>query len=165
MLRSLLHNVVGDLMRLQVGSKIRFCLYFSCVPFPMNMANVPTSRRALLFFIPISFAACWTYLSSQRTMNSKTVTPIRAIMPHNVRQHPTYWFDDGSIIVRSSSTNNQEVAFKLHESLLRRQSRFVQKMLDHDSVASTTSEVLIPQELGVEVNDLTALLQHLYHDT
>jgi len=58
--------------------------------------------------------------------------------------------------------SNEEVCFKLHESLLRRQSRFVQKMLDNGTV---TSEVLIPGELGVQVQDLTALLEHLYHDT
>ncbi|KAG1827640.1 uncharacterized protein BJ212DRAFT_1258168 [Suillus subaureus] len=82
--------------------------------------------------------------------------------PHNVRQHPTYWFNDGSLVIRSRSMSNGEVCFKLHESLLRRQSRFVQRMLD--SGTSTDSEVLIPPELGVQVQDFTALLEHLYHD-
>ncbi|OJA14272.1 hypothetical protein AZE42_08832 [Rhizopogon vesiculosus] len=81
----------------------------------------------------------------------------------NIRQHPTYWFDDGSIIVRSHNTSHEEVYFKLHEGLLRRQSRFVRKMLDSET--SAASEVLIPQELGVQVHDLIALLEHLYHDT
>ncbi|KAG0701691.1 hypothetical protein DFH29DRAFT_805965 [Suillus ampliporus] len=80
----------------------------------------------------------------------------------NVRQHPTYWFNDGSIVVRSRNMRNEEVCFKLHESLLRRQSRFVQRMLDNET---STEEVLIPPELGVQVHDLTALLEHLYHDT
>lgn len=59
--------------------------------------------------------------------------------------------------------SNGEIYFKLHESLLRRQSRFVQRMLD--SGTSADSEVLIPPELGVQVQDLIALLEHLYHDS
>jgi hypothetical protein len=82
--------------------------------------------------------------------------------PPNIRQHPTYWFNDGSIVIRSRSMSNGEVCFRLHKSLLRRQSRFVQKMLD--SGTSADSELLIPPELGVQVQDLTALLEHLYHD-
>ncbi|KAG2121940.1 hypothetical protein DEU56DRAFT_833351 [Suillus clintonianus] len=82
--------------------------------------------------------------------------------PQNIRQHPIYWFNDGSIVVRSRSISNGEVCFKLHESLLRRQSRFVQMMLDSGTSAK---EMLIPPELGVQVHDLTALLEHLYHDT
>lgn len=131
----------------------------------MNLLpNVTSSRRVLLTLVPISLAAGWIYWSSQRTANNKA--SLRTSMttePQNVRQHPTYWFDDGSIIVRSRNTSNEEVCFKLHESLLRRQSRFVQKMLD--SGTSTTLEVLIPRELGVQIHDLTALLEHLYHDT
>lgn len=57
-----------------------------------------------------------------------------------------------------------DVCFKLHESLLRRQSRFVQRMLD-SGTSVDSEEVLIPPELGVQVHDLTALLEHLYHDT
>ncbi|KAG1738290.1 hypothetical protein EDD22DRAFT_787236 [Suillus occidentalis] len=85
--------------------------------------------------------------------------------PHNVRQHPTYWFKDGSIIIRSRSVSNGEVRFKLHESLLRRQSRFIQRMLDNRTRADSEEIVLIPPELGIQVHDLTALLEHLYHDT
>ncbi|KAG1725715.1 uncharacterized protein EDB91DRAFT_1167667 [Suillus paluster] len=81
----------------------------------------------------------------------------------NVRQHPTYWFNDGSIVIRSRGMSNEEVCFKLHESLLRRQSRFVQRMLDNSG--SSTEEISIPPELGVQVHDLTALFEHLYHDT
>lgn len=128
----------------------------------MNLANMTNSRRALFTLVPISLAA--VYWSSQRTINNKA--DLHASMTtelHKVRQHPTYWFDDGSIIVHSHSTSNEGVCFKLHESLLRRQSRFIQKMLDSET--SAASEVFIPQELGVQVHDLTALLEHLYHDT
>ncbi|KAG2135190.1 uncharacterized protein EDB93DRAFT_1242578 [Suillus bovinus] len=83
----------------------------------------------------------------------------------NARQHPTYWFNDGSIVIRSRDMSNGEVCFKLHGSLLRRQSRFVQRMLDSSGTSADSEEVLIPPELGVQVQDLTALLEHLYHDT
>jgi hypothetical protein len=132
----------------------------------MNLLpNATSSRRVLLTLVPISLAVGWTYWSSQRTANNKASlhTSLMTTEPQNVRQHPTYWFDDGSIIVRSRDTSNEDVCFKLHESLLRRQSRFVQKTLD--SGTSATLEVLIPRELGVQVHDLTALLEHLYHDT
>ncbi|KAG1839178.1 hypothetical protein C8R48DRAFT_741759 [Suillus tomentosus] len=129
-----------------------------------NLTNVTTSRRALLTLIPVSLAAGLTYWLSWCTTSSKaSLCTTMTTEPHNARQHPTYWFNDGSIVIRSRSMSNKEVCFKLHGSLLRRQSRFVQRMLD--SEISADSEVLIPPELGVQVQDLTALLEHLYHDT
>lgn len=130
-----------------------------------NPANVTSNNRALLALIPVSLAAGWTYWLSWRTTSDKAslLTSMTA-EPHNVRQHPTYWFNDGSIIIRSRSVSNGEVCFKLHESLLRRQSCFVQRTLDSGTSADS-EEVLIPPELGVQVQDFTALLEHLYHDT
>ncbi|KAH7889126.1 hypothetical protein F5I97DRAFT_1841814 [Phlebopus sp. FC_14] len=90
-----------------------------------------------------------------------------------VRQHPMYWFIDGSLVVRASNNlqNRQDgevVLFKIHDGLLRRHSNFVQRAVvkqgsgggDHDVPVMT-----IPPELGVRVQDFTALLEHLYHDT
>ncbi|KAG2352152.1 hypothetical protein BDR07DRAFT_912974 [Suillus spraguei] len=126
------------------------------------MRNLTASRRALLTPISVSLAAGWTYWLSWRTTNSEAGLPTSTTAePHNIRQHPTYWFNDGSIIIRSRSMSNGEIYFKLHESLLRRQSRFVQGMID--SGTSADSEVLIPPELGVQVQDLISLLEHLYH--
>lgn len=134
-----------------------------------NLANVTSSRRVLLTLIPVSLAAGWTYWLSWRTTSSKAkllpTSDMPIAEPHNVRQHPTYWFKDGSIVIRSRSVSNGEVRFKLHESLLRRQSRFVQRMLDNRTSADSEEIVLIPPELGIQVHDLTALLEHLYHDT
>jgi hypothetical protein len=140
----------------------------SCVLLLMrNLAN--SSRRVLLTLIPVSLAAGWTYWLSWRTTSNKaslSPTSMPTIEPHNVKQHPTYWFKDGSIVIRSRSVSNGEVCFKLHESLLRRQSRFVQRMLDSRRTSDDSEDiVLIPPELGIQVQDLTALLEHLYHDT
>lgn len=131
-----------------------------------NLANVTSGRRVLLTLIPVSLAAGWTYWLSWRTTSNKVnLLPTRmpTVEPH--KQHPTYWFKDGSIVIRSRSASNGEVCFKLHESLLRRQSRFVQRMLDSRTSADSEDIVLIPPELGIQVQDLTALLEHLYHDT
>jgi hypothetical protein len=135
-----------------------------------NLANVTSSRRVLLTLIPVSLAAGWTYWLSWRTTNGSKArllptSDMPITEPHNVRQHPTYWFKDGSIVIRSRSVSNGEICFKLHESLLRRQSRFVQKMLDNRTSADSEEMVLIPPELGIQIQDLTALLEHLYHDT
>ncbi|KAL4064188.1 hypothetical protein V8B97DRAFT_2026106 [Scleroderma yunnanense] len=77
--------------------------------------------------------------------------------PNN--QHPRYWFDDGSIILRISDS---EVSFKLHGSLLSRHSTYFRQMLQ---AGSTSTIVTIPPELGVQVDDFVSLLEHLYHDT
>ncbi|KAG1742025.1 hypothetical protein EDB19DRAFT_1703663 [Suillus lakei] len=109
-----------------------------------NPANVTSSRRALLTLIPVSLAAGWTYWLSRRTTSNSKASLVPTSMTaelHNVRQHPTYWFNDCMC--------DGDVCFKLHESLLRRQSRFVQRMLD-SGTSVDSEEVLIPPELGVQ---------------
>lgn len=83
-------------------------------------------------------------------------------------RHPIYWFDDGSVIVKASDgqVDGQDgvVLFRIHESLLRRHSKVVlQREPEEDGCAVPT--VAIPLALGVQVQDFTSLLAHLYHDT
>jgi len=95
-----------------------------------------------------------------------------------VHRHPTYWFDDGSVIVRVYAGQDRDqdqdsdvVLFRIHERLLNRHSRVI---LEPSSKAGEQKEeeegcngiptVMIPPALGVQVNDFTSLLAHLYHD-
>ncbi|KAH8102383.1 hypothetical protein BXZ70DRAFT_1006314 [Cristinia sonorae] len=72
-------------------------------------------------------------------------------MPNNV--HPSYWFDDGSIILHV-----QDTSYKLHRSLIARHSPFL------NSLSDTTDDLRIPEGLGVLSEDFDRLLEHLYHD-
>ncbi|KAI9568051.1 hypothetical protein HD554DRAFT_2205210 [Boletus coccyginus] len=84
-----------------------------------------------------------------------------------VYRHPVYWFDDGSVIVKAH--NNQVdgqdhvVLFRIHESLLCRHSKVVlqRELVDGCDIPTVT----IPLALGVQIQDFTSLLAHLYHDT
>ncbi|KAG9309196.1 hypothetical protein JVU11DRAFT_10910 [Chiua virens] len=82
-------------------------------------------------------------------------------------RHPIYWFDDGSVIVRVSNNQADEqggiVLFRIHECLLRRHSKAVLKQNSQDGW--DVPAITIPLALGVHVQDFTALLAHLYHDT
>ncbi|KAF9220126.1 hypothetical protein BS17DRAFT_355553 [Gyrodon lividus] len=134
-------------------------------------ANSISFARTLL---PLSIAVVgvgWRLWSSETTSRS-TVTkedpqtpPPKT--PLQVRRHPTYWFNDDSVIVRVPSNQGDvqdgDVHFKVHRSLLCRHSswRAVSTREDNKSVPMIT----IPPELGVQVQDFTSLLEHLYHDT
>lgn len=103
--------------------------------------------------------------------------------PLRCKQHPKYWFDDGSIVVTISDNESEAgISFKLHCTLISRHSAFFRRvLLDHtsdcdgapspSSLAGSTSTTIvvrtiaIPTELGVQVEDFVALLGHLYHDT
>ncbi|THH33150.1 hypothetical protein EUX98_g1043 [Antrodiella citrinella] len=74
------------------------------------------------------------------------------------RRHPTYWFEDGSLIVQI-----QDVAYKLHKTFLARHSS-VLKDLTRTEDGYSVSTIRIPDERGVTSDDFDRLLEHLYHD-
>jgi len=82
-------------------------------------------------------------------------------------RHPIYWFDDGSVIVKAYNNRadgqDHVVLFRIHESLLRRHSKVVLQRESEDGCDIPT--VTIPLTLGVQIQDFTSLLAHLYHDT
>ncbi|KAI6137563.1 hypothetical protein BKA82DRAFT_4180975 [Pisolithus tinctorius] len=95
-------------------------------------------------------------------------------------QHAKYWFDDGAVIVTIYRTLSNRVLdegtvlFKLHSSLLARQSTYFGRVLkgpgtdEGESVESDNpriSKVTVPPGLGVRVEEFVSLLEHLYHDT
>ncbi len=90
------------------------------------------------------------------------------------RFQSTYWFDDGSIVLRV-----QEQLFRVHHSLLSRLSPFFATLGTAGAAPSDTGDFnLFPESvslihpLGFTVDlsaeiaapDLEILLQHLYHD-
>ena len=85
-------------------------------------------------------------------------------------RHPIYWFDDGSLILRLSQ---HKVLYRLHKSVLTRHSptfpRFINENPSETSIVhqldrSRCSYVSLPDDLNLRVEDLDALLAHLYHD-
>lgn len=92
-----------------------------------------------------------------------------------IRNHPIYWFDDGSLVL-----NVDIQRFKLHRTLLARHSRFFASCCSTPREVSisglTTSgsltlvqtqefdHALLKQRKEVRAEDVEALLQHLYHD-
>ncbi|KAH7924742.1 hypothetical protein BV22DRAFT_1012631 [Leucogyrophana mollusca] len=82
------------------------------------------------------------------------------------RHHPTYWFSDGSLIVRVRTDNDTDTLFKVHSNLIRRHSRYVQCIVAESSPGDVELQTIsIPPELGLRIEDFTALLEHLYHDS
>jgi len=87
------------------------------------------------------------------------------------RRHPQFWLEDGSLIIRS-----QRVLYKIHKTLLFRQSSTLQRWADEVHVdlsdidqnlysrAAGFATLTIPDDVGLRNDDLEALLQHLYHD-
>jgi len=87
------------------------------------------------------------------------------------RRHPQFWFEDGSLIIRS-----QKDFYKIHKTLLFRQSSTLHSWMDEIHIdLSVIDETMfshptgfmtltIPDEIGLRNDDLEALLQHLYHD-
>ncbi|KAG8216274.1 hypothetical protein J3R82DRAFT_6331 [Butyriboletus roseoflavus] len=84
-----------------------------------------------------------------------------------VLRHPIYWFDDGSVIVRASNYQidgrDSIMLFRIHECLFRRHSKVALERVLEDGCDVPT--LTIPLALGVQVQDFTSLLAHLYHDT
>lgn len=101
------------------------------------------------------------------------------VPPSRSKQHPTYWFDDGLIVVNvPDNESDSDISFKLHGSLISRHSAYFRRvLLEHAgdcsgapspcAQAATTivRTIAIPPALGVQVADFVALLGHLYHDT
>jgi hypothetical protein len=131
----------------------------------MTAGPVNLHYRSLAALIPLSVVAVvsWRLLSGSdlRSWNMVNQTDLRA------HRHPIYWFDDGSVIVKVSDNqvDGQDgvVLFRIHEPLLRRRSKVVLQREPEDGCAVPT--VAIPLVLGVQVQDFTSLLAHLYHDT
>src|ERR1700733_3943841 len=81
--------------------------------------------------------------------------------------HPTFWFDDGSVVLRV-----QDHLFKVHRSFLSRHSSF---FAQHQYITKTSEDnredgdmdcdyIMIGHERRVLVQDVEILLEHLYHD-
>jgi len=91
-----------------------------------------------------------------------------------VRNHPIYWFDDGSLVLEVEVQR-----FKVHRTLLSRHSRFFSSISTPQEISGsviTTNDpptvvqtqafdrIVLEQRKEVKAEDVEALLQHLYHD-
>jgi BTB/POZ domain len=92
-----------------------------------------------------------------------------------IRNHPVYWFEDGSLVL-----DVEVQRFKVHRTLLSRHSRFFASLssASHEISGSclTTDgsptvvkaqefdHIVLEQRKEVRAEDVEALLQHLYHD-
>ncbi|EPQ57702.1 hypothetical protein GLOTRDRAFT_56136 [Gloeophyllum trabeum ATCC 11539] len=85
----------------------------------------------------------------------------------SLKRHPTYWLEDGSLVVRI-----QDTGFKVHRTLLQRNSPFIASGTwnseENNRPASEEVEgcavFSIPIDRGVSSDDFQTLLEHLYHD-
>lgn len=77
----------------------------------------------------------------------------------SIIRHPAYWFEDGSLIVQV-----QDVAYKLHKTLLTRHSPVLSTLSSSTDEGYSVSALRIPDELGVLSEEFERLLEHLYHD-
>jgi hypothetical protein len=75
------------------------------------------------------------------------------------RRHPTYWLEDGSLLICV-----EEVLFKVHKTLLHRHSHVLNLWTSTMPESSDVDITFIPDVIGVLVEDFVALLEHLYHD-
>jgi hypothetical protein len=96
-----------------------------------------------------------------------------------VRNHPIYWFDDGSLVL-----DVEVQRFKVHHSLLSRHSKFFsaltlndqsvdEEVAPHNGASESTMSldyragtrhVVLQPKRQVTVGDVEALLGHFYHD-
>jgi hypothetical protein len=91
-----------------------------------------------------------------------------------VRNHPIYWFEDGSLVL-----DVEVQRFKVHRTLVSRHSRFFASLSTPQGISGsglTTSgssgvvqtqefdHIVLEQRKEVKAEDVEALLQHLYHD-
>ncbi|KAJ7589625.1 hypothetical protein C8J56DRAFT_36489 [Mycena floridula] len=70
-------------------------------------------------------------------------------------RHPIYWFSDGSVVL-----NVGQDQFKVHASLLARQSPLVSSLIDKGSDIDGVKNIT----LDVDAAEVVMLLEHLYHD-
>jgi len=96
----------------------------------------------------------------------ETMTNCFPSSKHVIRNHPEYWFEDGSLVL-----DVQVTRFKVHQTLLSRHSKFfsaVLKLRGHDSHSNSMlngcHHVILEREQQIRADDVEALLQHLYHD-
>jgi hypothetical protein len=75
------------------------------------------------------------------------------------RRHPTYWLEDGSVLI-----NVEDVLFRVHKTLLHRHSRVLNLWTSTIPESSDVDIVHVPDEIGMSAEDFVALLEHLYHD-
>ena len=92
-----------------------------------------------------------------------------------IRNHPVYWFDDGSLVL-----DVKVQRFRVHRTLLSRHSRFFASLfsarheISGSGLATSGSptvvqtqefdHIVLEQRKEVKAEDVEALLQHLYHD-
>ncbi|KIM36472.1 hypothetical protein M413DRAFT_290701 [Hebeloma cylindrosporum] len=91
-----------------------------------------------------------------------------------VRNHPIYWFEDGSLVL-----DVEVQRFKVHHSLLSRHSKFFSTLtlkdvdeesvspratLNHDLRQAGIRHVVLEPKRQVRARDVEALLGHFYHD-
>jgi hypothetical protein len=102
----------------------------------------------------------------EKLANIATLPLPTTLLP--IHRHHTYWFDDGSVIVKASSdlrdTQDGNMYFKIHKSLLHRHSNFARLAVLEGEHTRSVPMMTIPPELGVQVQDFISLLRHLYHD-
>jgi BTB/POZ domain len=94
--------------------------------------------------------------------------PSLARIDENSVKHPTFWFDDGSIVVQV-----QNHLFKVHKTLLARHSNFFAQLgatpkLSNDALREDLAEdchyIVVDLKKRVLAQDVEVLLEHLYHD-
>lgn len=102
-------------------------------------------------------------------MNKDTGKPLMNGINDNT-QHPVYWFDDGSLILR---LGQDKPLYRLHKSFVTRHSPAMPRFIGEAPFEISAVEHLdlkgcsyanLPDDLNLRVEDLDALLAHLYHD-
>jgi hypothetical protein len=89
-----------------------------------------------------------------------------------IRNHPIYWFEDGSLVL-----DVEVQRFKVHHSLLSRHSKFFSTLtqdgqdanesattLNHIHHRAGARHVVLEPKRQVKAMDVEALLGHFYHD-
>ncbi|KAG6371980.1 hypothetical protein JVT61DRAFT_8998 [Boletus reticuloceps] len=128
-------------------------------------SSTSSHYRSIVTLISLSVVAVGVSWRLWRGSRSRDTIMIQA--NSQVHRHPVYWFDDGTVIVRAC--NNQVdgkdsiVLFRIHEPLLRQHTKVVLEPESEDGY--DVPIVTVPGTLGVQVQDFTSLLAHLYNNT
>ncbi|KAH7904877.1 hypothetical protein BJ138DRAFT_1073203 [Hygrophoropsis aurantiaca] len=127
------------------------------------------SRRTLATIVPLSFIGAgivWKVWHLRRS-SERTKMALDGLVStgRKARRHPTYWFPDGTLIVRIRSDAEEDTSFRIHSSLIYRKSRLIQRILPESPHGAEPTTISIPPELGLQIADFTAVLEHLYHDS